>query len=218
MLKKLKIEAYEDETFGSKIGEWSAQINPEAYHHTHRTLFAKDDGIDTAGTVSRYRSIDAEEITFTAILDATGVVEDVDNVSQKIDELKAVAYRYNGDIHAPNYLRLLWGELVFNCRLLNLDISYVVFTPAGEPLRARLSFTVRQHQTPREIAERARRNSPDRAHVREMTAGTSVWLFCSQIYRNPLYTVAVARHNGMTSFRRVRTGRTVAFPPLGRPT
>jgi Contractile injection system tube protein len=215
MLTKLKIEAYSDENFGSKIDSWEAQINPELYRREFRTLLDSDRGIDTAGSVARYRSIDPEVLVLDIVLDATGVVEGVDNVTDHIDRLKTVAYDYNGDIHSPNYLRLLWGELVFNCVLERLSVAYVLFSPAGEPLRARLSMTLLQHRTPEELAKAAHKSSPDLAHTRRIRDRVGLPILCAEIYGDPRYNVAVARTNGLTSLRRLPVGQEIGFPPLG---
>ena len=149
MLKKLKILAFADNALRNKIGEYSLQINPETYSHTHRTVFARARGIDTAGSLSKYRSHNPHDIKFDFILDATGAVPGVRNVSYEIANFKKVAYSYNGNIHSPNYLKLSWGPLVFKCLLNSLNITYQLFSPAGSPLRAKLSVAFRQHQTPK---------------------------------------------------------------------
>jgi hypothetical protein len=215
MLTKLRIEAYEDDAFGTPTDTWEAQINPEDYRREMRTLFSTDPGIDTAGSVSRYRTIDVEVLTLDVVLDATGVVDGTESVSDAVAHLKEVAYTYNGEIHAPNYLRLLWGDLVFACRLERLSETHLLFAPGGEPLRARLALTLRQHRTPQDLAAAARKSSPDVAHRRQIRDRAGLYVACAEIYGDPRYIVPVARANGLTSFRRVEAGRTIGFPPLG---
>lgn len=214
MLKKLKILAFSDNALGSKIGEYNLQINPETYSHAHRTGFARARGIDTAGSLSKYRTHYPQEIKFDFVLDATGTVPGVKNVAYEIGNFKKVAYSYNGDIHSPNYLKLVWGPMVFRCMLTSLNITYQLFSPAGTPLRAKLSVAFRQHLTPKEIALRGDKKSDDLTHSRMIPDEPRLSLMCDEVYDDSSLYIKVAWANDLNDIMHLRPGDQLRFPPV----
>ena len=59
--------------------------------------------------------------------------------ADSIKAFKQLVYQYNGTIHSPNYLQVVWGGLAFKCRLTSLNIDYTLFDSNGAPLRAKLT-------------------------------------------------------------------------------
>jgi len=222
MRRKLKIIAYSDERMRTRVGEWTAQLNPENYAQSFRTLFSEDDGIDTAGVVSRFRSQQSEELRLELMIDATGAVpldlhsalSGAIDLPSKIDQLKEIIYSYNGEIHSQNYLQLLWGTLSFNCMLASLNVEYQLFTPEGVPLRAKLNLDLKQHQTPDELARRSRKASPDLTHSRTVEAGKTLPLLCHEVYGEPHLYPAVARANDLDDLMSLPAGSRLRFPRL----
>ena len=205
MLTKLKIQAYSDKELRSKVADYSLQINPETYGQTHAAVFARAVGNDTGGTILKFSTQAPEELKLDFVLDGTGVVPRV----------KSVAYDYQGSIHSPNYLRILWGGLAFDCMLSSLSIAYELFDPSGKPLRCRVSASFRQHQTPEDLARRADKKSADLTHSKTVTAGDSLPLMTFRVYdRSDLY-VHVARANDLNTLMSLRPGAVLRFPPAG---
>lgn len=214
MLSKLKIIAFDATNRGVQIGFWSAQINPEGYQEAYRTVLEEDRGIDTAGTATRYKTQRPKDLRLEFVLDSTGVVPGVTDVSREIATFKALAYTYNGNSHSPNQLAVIWGNLVFPCMLVDLDIDYTMFAPDGAPIRARIRTVFREFRSPAEVARKASKRSADLSHVREIMAGSSIQLECYDIYKDPGYHVDVARANNLDDLRLLRAGTSVWFPPM----
>ncbi len=214
MLAKLKILAFSDEDLSSKVGEYEVQINPEKYTHAFNATFSEDKGVDTASVISKFKTQQPQDINFDFYLDATGVVPGVTSVSDEIKKFKKIAHDYNGQVHSPNYLQLLWGDLVFNCMLSSLSVDYTLFSPSGTPLRARLAAKFRQHQTPEELAKRSDKKSADLSHSRTVVAGVSLPLMCHRIYRDSRYYIGVAKANDMNDLVHLVEGADIKFPPL----
>jgi hypothetical protein len=212
-LQKLTITAYSDEKFTSKFGSYSLQINPESYTHNHSASYNPAKSTDTAGTTTKYDSIEPETVSFSFYLDGTGVVSDL-KLSSSIRQFKQLVYQYNGSIHSPNYLLLVWGSLSFKCRLTKLDIEYTLFDPDGMPLRAKLSPSFEQFLSPDDLAKLSRKNSPDMTHLRYAGAGDTLPLMCHRIYGDSRHYLMVANHNGLTQFRNLQPGQPIVFPPL----
>ncbi|MEO1435738.1 MAG: hypothetical protein AAFV80_09400, partial [Bacteroidota bacterium] len=176
---KVTIEAFKDEKCTSSVGEMELQINPESIVHDHEITIYDDDNPDfkayniegAIGGEPKFAGIKMESIRFDFYLDATGVISGCDSVSDSINDFKELAYKYNGAIHGPNYLKLSWGSLFnnmdgrqFKCRLDRLDINYLLFKPNGTPLRARLDCVFKQHMTQEEMTKMASNQSPDMTH------------------------------------------------------
>jgi Contractile injection system tube protein len=221
MLEKLNIVGYSDEKLTKKVGVYSVQINPEKYSQQYGTKFAGTDSLDTGGVTNKFIVHKPEDLSLEFYIDATGGVtgtksgEKVTSVSDEIERLKAVVYAVNGSIHSPNYLRLLWGKLSFDCRMQSLNIEYLLFTPKGVPLRAKLTGLFTQYLSPEKLQLKARKSSPDLTHMRTVVAGDTLPLLCFQIYQDSKYYVEIARFNRINNFRNLEPGRQILFPPLG---
>ena len=221
MLEKLQILAYTDENLTQSAGQYSVQINPETYSQKFSTVYISDESMTTSGATPKFVTQEPQDLDLDFYLDATGAVPQtaggtpVTSVSDEIDKFKNVVYSYNGDIHSPNYLRVLWGKLKFDCRLESVKIDYELFSPSGVPLRAKLSPSFKQHLSAQKLALEAKNNSPDLTHYRTVAAGDTLPLMCHRIYQDSKYYIDVARVNGLTSFRDLEPGRQIFFPPLG---
>lgn len=222
MLEKLTIYSYKDENLKQQTGKYIVQINPEKYNQQFCTRLDTKPTTDTAGVTTKFVVQEPQDLSLEFYLDSTGAVpapEDgrpaVTSVPDELNKFKAVVYNYNGEIHSPNYLRVLWGSLQFDCRLVSMDIEYLLFSPSGIPLRAKLAPKFTQYLSPEKIALKAKKSSPDLTHSRTVIAGDSLPLMCYRIYGDSKYYIAIARENGLTDFRNLEPGRQVFFPPLG---
>jgi nucleoid-associated protein YgaU len=219
---KLTITAFSDPGYDRPLqsqGTYVAQINPEAFSHGHSVEYNPASSTDTAGATTKYNTIKPETLSFSFYLDGTGVVSDLGpaaaaTVPLAVARFKQVAYRYNGEIHSPNYLLLVWGGFLFKCRLTGLDVEYVLFDSLGIPLRAKLTPRFEQFLDPSDLAKLSARSSPDMTHVRVAAPDDSLPLMCHRIYGDSCYYLWVADYNGLTDFRNLRPGQTIAFPPL----
>ncbi len=214
MLAKLRILAFSDEELRSQIGEYKLKINPESYSHAFRTAFSEDPGVDTASIIAKFKTHQPQDVRFEFFLDTTGIVPGVKSVSDEIARFRDVAYNYNGQIHSPNYLKLLWGDLVFNCLMSRLDVEYQMFSPSGKPLRAKLTAAFRQHQTPEELAKRSNKKSADLSHSRIVVAGKTLPLMTNEVYQDGGLYIQVARANDLNDIMHLVEGAELRFPPV----
>ena len=90
-------------------------------------------------------------------------------VSDQIATFRSVVYNLNGDTHQPRFLKLVWTNLTFDCVLTELQISYTLFDPNGDPLRAKLTCKFLSFkETERRVKEEGK-NSPDLTHLRTVS-------------------------------------------------
>ena len=74
---------------------------------------------------------------------------------------------YNGDIHRPNYLKVVWGTLqVKRCVLKSATIVYKMFKPDGVPLRAVITATFTDNSDDQTRVAITQDQSADLTHVR----------------------------------------------------
>lgn len=215
-LKKLAIIAYTDPGFTQDAGTYTLQLNPESYRQTHATRYTANDATDAAGVTTKFFNIEPQQLSFEFHLDATGAAQPaIASVGDEIANFKKVAYTYNGTIHSPNYLEVVWGSgAQFYCRLTALDIDYLLFRSDGTPLRAKLNVTFQQYLSPTQIEQSANKGSPDLTHARVVVAGDTLPALCARIYGDARYYLGVAAYNGLSHFRKLVPGSTLYFPPL----
>ncbi len=194
---------------------FSVMINPSDYTHTHSIKYNLKETLGQPGAEPKFSATNAETVSFKIVLDGTGVVAgQYDSVKEQITKLKEVVYTYEGEIHQPSYVRLLWGSLIFFGCLESLKVQYTLFKPSGEPLRAVLDFSFNGFMSMEEKALRANKSSPDLSHIVEVQAGDTLPLLCNRIYKDCSYYAEVAKVNNIVNFRSLEPGMKLHFPPL----
>lgn len=215
MVDKVRILAFKDKELHSKSGEFTLQTNPETYTHNSQTCFAPATSADTAGSLEKFRSIYPQSLSFDFVLDSTGPIPGVKDVAQTIKDFRNVVYDYHGAIHGPYYLKILWGKLAFKCMLEKLNVSYLLFSPAGNPLRAKLSVSFKQHETTQDLARKADKKSADLTHAQTVVQGDSLPLISEQVYDRPDLYINIARANDLNDIMLLEPGLQLRLPPVG---
>ena len=154
LLVKLKIAPCTVQENGNvKVGSpaFEVMINPAKYKHTHSIKYNTKSIFGKVGTETKYSEFVPEKVSFELVIDGTGVVNlpipgiGSPDVKTQVQELKDVVYKYDGSNHEPNVVRLLWGSMIFFGRLDTMSVEYTLFKPNGDPLRARVSPSFRDH-------------------------------------------------------------------------
>ena len=196
---------------------FQAMINPSGYDQNSTVTYTKNKAFGQPGSEAKYNSTAAEKITLKElVLDGTGVVSttSMTSVKDQIALLRDVAYTYQGEEHEPPVVQVSWGPLLFYARVESMKVSYTLFKPSGEPLRAKLTLEFVEYQSAEEISKEANQSSPDLTHLVQVKAGDTLPLLCYSIYKDCSYYLEVARINQLTNFRDLRPGQTLSFPPL----
>ena len=214
-LEKLKIQAFTRPDYsGTPIGEFVSFVNPSEISLAYEMEYDSAQGSGTTNSRMNFKKMKPGDLSLTFFIDGTGANGTVADVQQKIEQFQAVT-GYNGDIHRPNYLKVVWGTLqVKRCILKSASIAYKMFKPDGIPLRAIITATFTDNSDDQSRVAMAQDHSPDLTHVRMVKAGNTLPGMCYEIYGDPGYFLDVARANRIDDFRRLKTGTTVFFPPL----
>lgn len=217
-LKKLRIESFTDPDYSGnpKQPPFEVLFNPNTYSVKYAVEYEEEQGKGTTGVPQKFKQAKPSEFGVEFTLDGTGASADVVDVDQKIDEFLSVVKEYDGEIHRPPYLKVIWGTLLFNCVFKGANVKYTLFKPDGAPLRAVVSATFLGFidDTKRVADERA--SSPDLTRVHAVTAGETLPLLCHRYYGDARHYVSVAQHNDLNDFRRLEAGGRLLFPPLER--
>ena len=217
-MEKLKIIAHSDVERRNQVGEFILPVNPEQYAQKFQVKYDGKVAPGASGTDSPFKFSMPEELKLDFTFDGTdtiyGYTHKGKTVPQQIQAFKDVAYILAGDIHQPRFLKVLGSNINFPCILSDLQITYTLFKPDGTPLRAKISATFMNFKEVNRRVSEEDKNSPDLTHVRQVNDGDKLALMAFRIYKDTKYYLEVAKANGLTNFRQLRSGQKVFFPPI----
>lgn len=210
------------------------QVNPESYKRKFGIQYTNQGR--TPGSVSDTGTLDhvvPETFTVDILFDNSGVIQtesllniaivnpfggddDSKDVTSRLETLKKFCYDWQSDIHRPYYIRLCWGDEsgFFFGVVTTLEIDFKLFQPDGKPIRAVAHLSLNQAEDPSRTEQKKDNMSPDITHEKVFTAGTVFSYMAYDVYRNSNYYIDVAKANGLLSFRNIKVGTTLDFPPL----
>jgi hypothetical protein len=213
-LEKLLIKAYSSPDYsGEPAAEFKVYFNPEEYTQVYDVEFVRQQGEGTTGSPVVFRKIKPQEYKLKLMFDGTGVSGDKIDVYEKIQEFFKVA-GYDGEIHRPRYLKLIWGKLESKCVLIKADVAYKIFKPDGTPLRAVMDATFTENVDDTTRTAEANDRSPNLTQVRVVKEGDTLPLMAYKIYGDESMYLEVARVNRLNNFRNLTTGQRIVFPPI----
>lgn len=217
---KMLIVAFKDSTFTipAPIPRFKAHVNPGSYTQSAFVNLSEKQAPGSSSAANNYSHTNPDTLRFEFLLDRTGALGNLasgpEGVIPDINHFKKLTLDYEGEIHSPHYLKLIWGTLLYDCRLQSLEIEHKMFSPQGLPLRAVLKATFKEYieDTKRDATQN--NNSPDLTHIRTAKEGDTLPLMTQRIYGDSRYYLEIARINGLTNFRKLEPGSELVFPPI----
>ncbi len=191
-----------------------AMFNPENWEIQENVRYqtAQPDGAN--GTPSpTYAHNERRKLAFDLLIDGTGASGEKREVLSDIAYLRNVV-GYNGDLHRPNRLIVIWGTQIFQGVLEDIKIKLTLFRPNGTPLRATVSLSLLEDtdQTTGQLKSDLR--SADLTHIYRVKTKDRLDLLCDRVYNDSRFYIEVARANRLTSFRApLPVGMELVFPP-----
>lgn len=209
------IEYYEDDVIGG-----SGTITTFKWVGQKKLSF--DFIFDASGVVPPGKIEDGQVNNFPvgdAVIEAlkpavANPLETPDSIHEQITKFQEALVKYHGDAHEPRYLRLLWGQLLFECRVSDMQINYTLFRNDGQPIRAKVTCEFIQAVSYEEQLRARNDASPDVTHELTFKLQDRFTLLAEKIYENNSYYIDAAKRNGLLSFRNVDVGKQLYFPPL----
>ena len=201
-----------------------ANYNPEKYSVNKAVQFAEIGipGLDEP--ILQFVRGQNEKVTFDLFFDTTeqGMVNNVSDVrtlTQPVYNLLKV----DGATHAPLRFSINWGvgKSLFGqgnttslCVLESMNEEFPLFAPTGEPLRAKLTLTVRMAATVKVQFQETPRHSPDRTKVVMVLRGQRISDIANQEYGDPRQWRPIADANPLINPRFLEPGSTLLVPSL----
>ena len=203
-------------SLGSK--SFAVLLNPTEFTHNFSISYNKKKTLGQAASHPKFGAVNPDQLSFTIVLDGTGVVRGPDkqplDVDAALKQLSGVVYAYVGKRHQTSHVRLLWGTTIFFGRLESMSTHHTLFKPSGAPLRAKVRMSFVGFMSKEAEALVANQSSPDRSHRVLVKEGDTLPLLCHEIYGDAWYGPQVARFNHLADFRRLVPGTQLHFPPL----
>lgn len=215
-LIKLLLQAYSDPAFKKQVGKpYRVFLNPESFSHKSENAYDTPRAPGASDDTPRFNYSSKGSIDLRLLLDGTRPVDGrTVNVSTEIATLRALVFDYAGAIHSPCYVKLTWGKFIFNGRLTTFNVTYTMFRPDGQPLRAKVDLAFVHFIDANAAALGANNQSADLSHRHQVQAGDSLPLLCYRVYGDARYYLQVARHNQLVHFSRLVPGTFLTFLPL----
>lgn len=214
-LEKLTILAHARPDYSDDaISRFAAYVNPAEITQSYEIEYDATQGSGTTGSRMEFKKVKPGDLTLSFFIDGTGANGVKAEVQAEAEKFQAVT-GYNGDIHRPNYLKVVWGTLqVRRCVLKSASIAYKLFRADGVPLRAVITAVFTDNSDDQTRVATAQDQSPDLTHRRIFKAGDRLPALCHAIYGDPRLYLRVAQANGLDDFRHIEPGTELFFPPL----
>ena len=117
------------------------------------------------------------------------------------------------DPPSPCFLKVIWGSLIFKERLTSLNWDYTLFSPNGNPLRAKGSLSLTEAISSRETQAKKKNQKAEGKFV-TFKQGDSLIGLCAKEYKNSGYAPMIASINNLISFRDIKPGTQLWFPKI----
>ena len=153
----------------------------------------------------------AEQLTTELLVDTSDTLEDVR--TRYVDEIRDLM-RLDCELHAPPVVRLVWDTQVFLGVLESLSITYVLFSPDGIPLRAKLGVTLKEYRPAEVQVRECPTASPDFEKIYTVRLGDTLSGIAGAVYRDPGVWRAIARENDIQDPRQLDPGQILTIPRL----
>ncbi len=231
-ISKVIIGTYQDSTYGRTISTsaFKALINPTGFSFTRKNDFDKVQPIGAVDGEQKFSKAGPPSLQLEFLFDGTGVTEEntgiklINAIKRKSFEKKAVTDQlyefyeatgaYDGTIHKPHNVIVIWGKFEFKGILEEFTIDYKLFKNDGTPLRA-IGKATFGGSVSRELAEKkVKKSSPDLTHKRTIQDGDTLPLMTERIYGDSKYYLEVAKANNLINFRQLVPGEELYFPPI----
>lgn len=208
--KRAYIEVIRPEKYGGK-NPIPLCFNPTDYQVAKQNTFQEVPipGLD-APPIQFVRG-GSEKLTFDAVVDTSDEMKDVrkEHVNA-IRQLLAI----DGSIHAPPIVKFKWDDFEFVGVIESLTVAYTLFAEAGFPVRAKLTFALKQYTTVAQQRAQTKKTSPDVEKTYIVQRGDTLSRIAEQAYGDPAPWRHIARANGITDPRTLEPGQVLTIPRL----
>ncbi|GIE35156.1 peptidoglycan-binding protein [Actinoplanes italicus] len=185
-------------------------FNPPEYQLARTNQYAEIGIPGLGSSLVQFVRGGAQTLTMTLFFDTTDTGLDVRAFTELVVGLTTI----RATTHVPPRLLFLWGSLVFPCVLESVTQRFVHFNPAGLPLRAELTVTLRGDDLLEQLLARIPLESTDRSKSWMVRDGDTLQAIAAAEYDDPRRWRPIARASGLDDPLSLRTGHRLVVPAL----
>jgi hypothetical protein len=185
-------------------------FNPPEYQLSRTNQFAEVGIPGLGSSLLQFVRGSAQTLTMQLFFDTTDTGVDVRAHTELVVGLTGLRAK----THAPPRLLFLWGSLVFPCVLESVTQRFIYFDPAGMPLRAELTVTLRGDDLLESLLGSVPFESADRAKGHVVRAGDTLQGIAAQEYDDPRLWRPIALASGLDNPLALRVGQRLTIPAL----
>ncbi len=153
----------------------------------------------------------SEKLTVELLADTSDTLKDVRDVY--VNRLRALL-KIRSESHAPPIVNFVWSKNEFRGVIDSLNVSYVLFSPEGIPLRAKLSLTLKEYRPVEIQLKDTPKTSPDLEKTWVVRRGDRLSAIAAAVYRDPAEWRAIAEANQIRDPRSLRPGLVLTLPRI----
>lgn len=153
----------------------------------------------------------SEKLTADLLLDTSDTLEDVR--TKYVKELRALM-NINDKLHAPPIVRFNWDKQIFKGVMESCNVTYLMFTPDGIPLRAKVAITLKEYRPVEVQLKDPPRSSPDVEKRYVVRRGDTLSNIAAGVYRDSGVWREIARANRIHDPRTLAPGQVLLLPRL----
>jgi hypothetical protein len=216
-------------TASRSIGSYELPVNPDTFDLSYELngddSESEEQPLTAAGTSvkAKPKTYNPRTISFDFIIDNSGAIpfapptqSSTLSVGSSIEDsliyLRKLTIKPNSDSHRPPYVKLEWGTITLVGNVTKFESHILKFKRSGSPLRAKISMSIKEEVDEAVITREFR--SPDITRMPTIKEGDSLVSLCEQFYDDPKYFIRIAEYNELPSFRSLKPGSVLEFPPL----
>jgi nucleoid-associated protein YgaU len=215
-----------------KSGPYPVMFNPTDLSLTKGAQLGEVNvpGLDTP--LQQFVRGQTEKLTVKLFFDVTdsGMDRLAHSVTEQTDRFYAFV-KIDSELHAPPVCRFTWGarfpgsdlpndesqrRTTFTGVVESVQQEFTTFSPAGVPLRANLTVTMREYKTLARQLEQLHLASTDKTSRHVVRRGETLASIAAQVYGTPADWRPIADENRVADPRRVRPGTLLSIPALER--
>jgi nucleoid-associated protein YgaU len=193
------------------------QYNPQEYSLTKGAEYAEIPVYGIDSPILQFIRGQAETISIELFFDTTedGMGDNVTDVRDRTRPFYQLV-KIQPKTHAPPRIRFTWGQgLSFKAIVDSVQQSFDLFNPAGIPLRATLTLSMKEYKTLEEQLSELKPESADHTKTYAVQRGDTLSRIASREYGNPALWREIADENpGLPDVRRLVPGTLLVIPPL----
>ena len=208
MLQHIKIT---NEYDGSSF---EVEYNPEEYTLSKDNNFAAQTIPGLESPLLQYVSGNLQTLEMELFFDTWDTPDatkvDVRTLTSQVTSLMEII----PDLHAPPVLTVAWASLQLTCVLAKVSQKFIMFTDQGVPVRARLTVTFQEFQTPDQQAQETPKLSADLSKAHVVVQGETLSNIANDFYDDPTAWRPIAIANDLDDPRSIAPGQLLRIPSL----